>query len=52
MRDETGRPTGKSHHLKADDNERVIASRFTLERWRTIASDFNRPLVYGPSGVA
>lgn len=54
MCSETGRPTGKSYKLREGDNERGIAARLTLEAWRKTAnqSDFNRPLRYGPSGVA
>ncbi len=54
MCDESGRPTGKTHRLGEGDNERAIAARLTLEKWRATASasDFNRPLSYGPSGVA
>ncbi len=51
---ESGRPTGKTHRLQAGDDERVIASRLTLEAWRRsgAASDFNRPLHYGRHGIA
>jgi len=38
--------------LTATDNPQVIAYRLTREAWlkRGGENDFNRPLVYGPSG--
>jgi hypothetical protein len=54
MRDEDGKPTGKSYRLAPGDDERVIASRLKLESWRsgTGTSDFNRALDYSRHGVA
>jgi hypothetical protein len=49
---EDGRPTGK--RLAAGDDPDKVAKRLTREAWlrRGGESDFNRPLVYGPSRVA
>ena len=49
-----GRPTGKKQSLGPGDDAHSIASRLTREAWlrKAPASDFNRPLYYGPSGVA
>jgi hypothetical protein len=54
MRDEKGQPTGKTHRLGPDDNERTIAGRLTLQSWHKAAgeSDFDRPLYYPPRGLA
>jgi hypothetical protein len=52
MRDESGKATGKEYRLAPGDNERIIASRLTVEAWRKITPDFNRPLRYQTPGVA
>ena len=51
MHDVSGKP-GKTYRLGPDDNERVIASRLTVEAWRAATPDFNRPLNCQWSGVA
>lgn len=40
--------------VRPSENYRQVASRLVLARWREsdAASDFNRPLRYGASGVA
>jgi len=52
MRDKDGKPIGKGYRLGPGDNERVIACRLTIEAWRKITPDFNRPLRYSVPGVA
>ena len=52
MCNEIGKPTGKTYRLGPGDNERQIASRLTLQAWRSRTPDFNRPLNYQPLGVA
>ena len=51
MHDEAGKPR-KTYRLGPNDDERLIASRLTLEAWRAATPDFNRPLNYQRSGVA
>ena len=52
MHDGTGIPTGKRQHLGAGEGPRGVAYRLTRESWRAKTPDFNRPIHYGPSGVA
>jgi hypothetical protein len=53
MCDEAGKPTGQKRKLEAGQDPHHIAARLMREAWIKQAdrSDFNRPLVYGPSGV-
>jgi len=50
---EDGRPIGKRVALNGENPERV-AGRLTREAWmkRARESTFNRPLNYGPLGIA
>src|SRR5215216_6710413 len=41
MCDSTGKPSGKTYRLAADDDERRIAGRLWLQVWRKDESDFN-----------
>lgn len=52
MCSEDGKPTGKTHALAAGETPKVIAGRFTRRAWEQGKSEFNRPLNYGPMGVA
>jgi hypothetical protein len=52
MCDSTGKPTGKTNRLAADDHERRIAGRLWLQVWRKDESEFNRRLNYPRSAVA
>jgi hypothetical protein len=54
MCDEDGNPTGRTHHISPGENPLAIAMSFRHAAWSatSAASEFNRPLRYGPSGVA
>lgn len=53
MVDENGKLTGKSYKLSAGDDERRIATDLLRKQMlRAPSSDFNRPLRYGPLGIA
>jgi hypothetical protein len=43
MHDEDGKPTGKTYRLGPADNERVIALRLTLERYRSEQATLTAP---------
>jgi len=50
--DAAGKPTGKTYRLGAGENERQIASRLTLEAYKTATPDFDRRLDYPRHGYA
>jgi hypothetical protein len=54
MVDKDGNPTGRTHHLDPGENPLAIAMSLRRQAWlaTSAASEFNRPLRYGPSGVA
>ena len=54
MTDENGKPISKPYRLGPDDEPRAIVGRLTRERWLRLndGSDFHRPLVYRPLGIA
>lgn len=54
MCDKDGNPTGRTHHLAPGENPLAIAQSLRRQAWlaTSAASEFNRPLRYGPSGVA
>lgn len=54
MVDKDGNPTGRTHQLAPGENPLAIAQSLRRQAWlaTSTASDFNRPLRYGPSGLA
>jgi hypothetical protein len=51
---EAGKPAGKKYKLQPGDDPKTIAARLTKEAWmkRARESNFDRPLRYGPLGIA
>jgi hypothetical protein len=51
---EAGQPAGKKYKLQPGDDPKTVAGRLTKEAWmkRARESDFNKPLRYGPLGIA